>query len=184
MAKPIPYNRRWQQNQQAQQESQERNEPNPSNGAEVSIFAEGERAQRLAELLHIAFERLTPQSPPSDDGTFDPDALAREYLVPQEVDAFAVIHARYDGQCVGCGQPIRRDDPITRHPHWGAWVHASCRNRQQRALVRYTIPAQFRTTCRFCRQPINQGDRITRYPPYGWIHEACAEQLDSISQNT
>ena len=187
MAKPIPYNRRWLQNQQALQaprEGQERNEPTPNGGVEVSIFAEGERAQRLAELLNIAFERLTPQSPPSDDGTFDPAALAREYLVPQEVDAFAVIPARYDGQCVGCGQPIRRGDPITCHPRWNVWVHANCRDRQQRALVRSTIPAQFRTTCRFCRQPINPGDRITRYPPYGWIHEACAEQLDSISQNT
>jgi hypothetical protein len=184
MAKPIPYNRRWQQNQQARQESQEGSEPNPSNGVEVSIFAEGERARRLVELLHLACERIMPPPQPSDEDAFDPDALAREYLVPQEVDAFAVIHARYDGQCVGCGQPIRRDDPITRHPNWDAWVHVNCRHRQQRALARYTIPAQFRTTCRFCRQPINQGDRITRYPPYGWIHEACAEQLDSISQNT
>jgi hypothetical protein len=146
MAKPIPYNRRWLQNQQAlqaPQEGQERNEPTPNGGVEVSIFAEGERAQRLFELLRVASERMIPQPQPSDDGAFDPAALVCEYLVPQEVDAFAVIHARYDTQCVGCGQPIRRGDPITRHPRWNVWVHAGCRDRQQRALVRSTIPARY-----------------------------------------
>jgi hypothetical protein len=186
MAKPIPYNRRWLQNQQAQQasqESQERGEPNLTEEEGFFLFAEGERAQRLFELLRVASERMIPQPQPSDDGAFDPAALVCEYLVPQEVDAFAVIHARYDTQCVGCGQPIRRGDPITRHPRWNVWVHAGCRDRQQRALVRSTIPARYCTTCGFCRQPINQGDRITRYLPYGWIHEACAQQLESISQN-
>jgi hypothetical protein len=68
MAKPIPYNRRWLQNQQAlqaPQEGQERNEPTPNGGVEVSIFAEGERAQRLAELLQRRKFERTDASVPS-----------------------------------------------------------------------------------------------------------------------
>jgi hypothetical protein len=182
MAKPIPYNRRWLQNQQAQQasqESQERGEPNLTEEEGVFLFAEGERAQRLFELLRVASERMIPQPQPSDDGAFDPAALVCEYLVPQEVDAFAVIHARYDTQCVGCGQPIRRGDPITRHPRWNVWVHAGCRDRQQRAVANHTLVARYYGTCRYCRQAISPGERITRHSHYGWVHEACAHQIES-----
>jgi hypothetical protein len=182
MAKPIPYNRRWLQNQQAQQasqESQKRGEPNLTEEEGVFLFAEGERAQRLFELLRVASERMIPQPQPSDDGAFDPAALVCEYLVPQEVDAFAVIHARYDTQCVGCGQPIRRGDPITRHPRWNVWVHAGCRDRQQRAVANHTLVARYYGTCRYCRQAISPGERITRHSHYGWVHEACAHQIES-----
>jgi len=106
-------------------------------------------------------------------------ALVREYLGNEPLVADPIIPARYEGQCVACGEPIRVGNQITRHPLWGVWVHAACRNQQQRALTRYTIPARYPGICRYCRQAINLGERITRHARYGWIHDACAQQLSN-----
>ena len=162
MAKPIPYNRRWLQNQQAQQTQHE----------EVAAAAREQRA-RLAALICEMLHR------PQPDDDFDPVALVQEHLESEPHEAGEIISARYEGRCVGCGEPIRIGSPITRHPLWEVWVHAGCRNRQQRAVADYTLVARYYGTCRYCRQPISPGERITRHSRYGWVHEACAQQLSN-----
>ena len=140
MAKPIPFNRRWLQNQQARAEA----------------AAEPDAAPLPAE----------PPAPP----------VIREQAQSLRAIVGAVIPARRESSCPGCGEPIRVGDPIVRHPQWGLYVHAHCRNRQQRAAVAYTIVACYPGICRHCGQPVHPGERITQARGLGWIHEACAQQ--------
>jgi hypothetical protein len=133
MAKPIPLNRRWVQNQQARAEAA----ADPTAAATPVVR---EQAQSLGSIVG------------------------------------AVIPARRESPCPGCGEPIRVGDPIVRHPQWGRYVHAHCRNRQQRAAVAYTIVACYPGICRHCGQPVHPGERITQVPRLGWVHEPCAQQ--------
>jgi hypothetical protein len=162
MAKPIPFNRRWLQNQQAR--AQAAAEPDAAAPPVVR-----EQAQSLRAIVCAALDVSEP-----DDEAFDAMELVRAYLqeLPREADA--VLYARFESQCPGCGEPIRVGDPIVRHPQWGRYVHQGCRNRQQRAAV--TIVARYPGICRHCGQPVRPGERITQVPRLGWVHEPCAQQ--------
>lgn len=164
MAKPIPFNRRWLQNQQARAEAA----ADPAAAAPPVVR---EQAQQLQAIICAALNVPEP-----DDEAFDPMALVRAYLQEPLRAADPVLYARFESQCPGCGEPIRVGDPIVRHPQWGRYVHAHCRNRQQRAAVAYTIVARYPGICRHCGQPVHPGERITQVRGLGWIHEACAQQ--------
>jgi hypothetical protein len=162
MAKPIPFNRRWLQNQQARAEAA----AEPAAAAPPVVR---EQAQSLRAIVCAALDVPEP-----DDEAFDAMELVRAYLqeLPREADA--VLYARFESRCPGCGEPIRVGDPIVRHPQWGRYVHQGCRNRQQRAAV--TIVARYPGICRHCGQPVHPGERITQVPRLGWVHEPCAQQ--------
>ncbi|MDT7961445.1 MAG: hypothetical protein RQ971_06230 [Armatimonadota bacterium] len=162
MAKPIPFNRRWLQNQQARAEA-------AADPAAATPPVAREQAQRLQAIICAALDVPEP-----DDEAFDAMELVRAYLqeLPREADA--VLYARFESLCPGCGEPIRVGDPIVRHPQWGRYVHQGCRNRQQRAAV--TIVARYPGICRHCGQPVHPGERITQVPRLGWVHEPCAQQ--------
>jgi hypothetical protein len=145
MAKPIPFNRRWLQNQQA-------------------------RAQAAAEPDAAPL----PAEPPAPPVIREQAQSLRAIVCEVPHDAGAVISARFESRCPGCGEPIRVGDPIVRHPQWGRYVHQGCRNRQQRAAV--TIVARYPGICRHCGQPVHPGERITQVPRLGWVHELCAQQ--------
>ncbi len=161
MAKPIPFNRRWLQNQQARAEAA----AEPAAAAPPVVR---EQAQRLQAIICAALNVSEP------DDEVDPIELVRAYLQELLREADAVLYARFESQCPGCGEPIRVGDPIVRHPQWGRYVHQGCRNRQQRAAV--TIVARYPGICRHCGQPVHPGERITQVPRLGWVHEPCAQQ--------
>jgi hypothetical protein len=161
MAKPIPFNRRWLQNQQARAEAA----ADPAAAAPPVVR---EQAQRLQAIICAAL------NVPEPDDEVDPIELVRAYLQEPLREADAVLYARFESQCPGCGEPIRVGDPIVRHPQWGRYVHQGCRNRQQRAAV--TIVARYPGICRHCGQPVHPGERITQVPRLGWVHEPCAQQ--------
>jgi hypothetical protein len=161
MAKPIPFNRRWLQNQQARAEAA----AEPAAAAPPVVR---EQAQRLQAIICAAL------NVPEPDDEVDPIELVRAYLQELLREADAVLNARFESQCPGCGEPIRVGDPIVRHPQWGRYVHQGCRNRQQRAAV--TIVARYPGICRHCGQPVHPGERITQVPRLGWVHEPCAQQ--------
>lgn len=161
MAKPIPFNRRWLQNQQARAEAA----ADPAAAAPPVVR---EQAQRLQAIICAALDV------PEPDDEVDPIELVRAYLQELLREADAVLNARFESQCPGCGEPIRVGDPIVRHPQWGRYVHQGCRNRQQRAAV--TIVARYPGICRHCGQPVHPGERITQVPRLGWVHEPCAQQ--------
>lgn len=161
MAKPIPFNRRWLQNQQARAEAA----ADPAAAAPPVVR---EQAQRLQAIICAALDV------PEPDDEVDPIELVRAYLQEPLREADAVLYARFESQCPGCGEPIRVGDPIVRHPQWGRYVHQGCRNRQQRAAV--TIVARYPGICRHCGQPVHPGERITQVPRLGWVHEPCAQQ--------
>ena len=162
MAKPIPFNRRWLQNQQARAEAA----AEPAAAAPPVVR---EQAQRLQAIICAALDVPEP-----DDEAFDAMELVRAYLQEPLREADAVLYARFESRCPGCGEPIRVGDPIVRHPQWGRYVHQGCRNRQQRAAV--TIVARYPGICRHCGQPVHPGERITQVPRLGWVHEPCAQQ--------
>jgi hypothetical protein len=162
MAKPIPFNRRWLQNQQARAQAA----ADPAAAAPPVVR---EQAQRLQAIICAALDVPEP-----DDEAFDAMELVRAYLQEPLREADAVLYARFESQCPGCGEPIRVGDPIVRHPQWGRYVHQGCRNRQQRAAV--TIVARYPGICRHCGQPVHPGERITQVPRLGWVHEPCAQQ--------
>jgi hypothetical protein len=164
MAKPIPFNRRWLQNQQARAEAA----ADPAAAAPPVVR---EQAQRLQAFICAALNLPEP-----DDEAFDAMELVRAYLQEPPREAGPVLYARFESQCPGCGEPIQVGDPIVRHPQWGRYVHAHCRNRQQRAAVAYTIVARYPGICRHCGQPVHPGERITQARGLGWVHEACAQQ--------
>jgi hypothetical protein len=161
MAKPIPFNRRWLQNQQARAEAA----AEPAAAAPPVVR---EQAQRLQAIICAAL------NVPEPDDEVDPIELVRAYLQELLREADAVLNARFESRCPGCGEPIRVGDPIVRHPQWGRYVHQGCRNRQQRAAV--TIVARYPGICRHCGQPVHPGERITQVPRLGWVHEPCAQQ--------
>jgi hypothetical protein len=163
MAKPIPFNRRWLQNQQARAEAA----ADPAAAASPVVR---EQAQRLQAFICAALNL------PEPDDEVDPIELVRAYLQEPPREAGPVLYARFESQCPGCGEPIQVGDPIVRHPQWGRYVHAHCRDRQQRAAVAYTIVARYPGICRHCGQPVHPGERITQARGLGWIHEACAQQ--------
>jgi len=162
MAKPIPFNRRWLQNQQARAEAA----AEPAAAAPPVVR---EQAQSLRAIVSAALDVPEP-----DDEAFDAMELVRAYLQEPLREADAVLNARFESQCPGCGEPIRVGDPIVRHPQWGRYVHQGCRNRQQRAAV--TIVARYPGICRHCGQPVHPGERIAQVPRLGWVHEPCAQQ--------
>jgi hypothetical protein len=161
MAKPIPFNRRWLQNQQARAEAA----AEPAAAAPPVVR---EQTQRLQAIICAAL------NVPEPDDEVDPIELVRAYLQELLREADAVLNARFESRCPGCGEPIRVGDPIVRHPQWGRYVHQGCRNRQQRAAV--TIVARYPGICRHCGQPVHPGERITQVPRLGWVHEPCAQQ--------
>ena len=161
MAKPIPFNRRWLQNQQARAEAA----ADPAAAAPPVVR---EQAQRLQAIICAAL------NVPEPDDEVDPIELVRAYLQELLREADAILNARFESRCPGCGEPIRVGDPIVRHPQWGRYVHQGCRNRQQRAAV--TIVARYPGICRHCGQPVHPGERITQVPRLGWVHEPCAQQ--------
>jgi hypothetical protein len=161
MAKPIPFNRRWLQNQQARAEAA----ADPAAAAPPVVR---EQAQRLQAIICAAL------NVPEPDDEVDPIELVRAYLQELLREADAILNARFESRCPGCGEPIRVGDPIVRHPQWGRYVHQGCRNRQQRAAV--TIVARYTGICRHCGQPVHPGERITQVPRLGWVHEPCAQQ--------
>jgi hypothetical protein len=161
MAKPIPFNRRWLQNQQARAEA-------AAEHAAAAPPVVREQAQRLQAIICAAL------NVPEPDDEVDPIELVRAYLQELLREADAVLNARFESRCPGCGEPIRVGDPIVRHPQWGRYVHQGCRNRQQRAAV--TIVARYPGICRHCGQPIHPSEHITQVPRLGWVHEPCAQQ--------
>ena len=163
MARPIPFNRRWLQNQQARAEAA----ADPAAAAPPVVR---EQAQRLQAIICAALNL------PEPDDEVDPIELVRAYLQEPPREADPVLYARFESQCPGCGEPIQVGDPIVRHPQWGRYVHVGCRDRQQRAAVAYTIVARHPGICRHCGQPVHPGERITQARGLGWIHEACAQQ--------
>ncbi len=163
MAKPIPPNRRWLQNQGARAEAQAPT-PAPEPAPQVNLNVQN----LIRELL----------GDPVDED-FNLHALVEAYLDDEPQQRVEVLHARYPGQCQGCGRSIRVGERITRHANWGVWVHEGCRNIQRRALR--TIPARYSGVCRYCRRAIAVGERISQHNRYGWIHEACAQQLQDQS---
>jgi len=174
MAKPIPFNRRWLQNQQAQGNAAT---PDPDAAplpVDVPPAVREARENLIARIREVLFS-------PEPDEEFDPVALVRAYLHEMPLDAGAVIPARYASQCPGCGEPIRVGEPITRHPQWGRYVHAHCRNRQQRVASIIAIIARYGGVCRRCQQPIHPGERIVQQRGFGWVHEACAQQRERDS---
>ena len=171
MAKPIPFNRRWLQNQQARAEAAAEPDAAPLPAEPPAPPVIREQAQSLRAIVCAALDVPEP-----DDEAFDAMELVRAYLQEPLREADAVLYARFESQCPGCGEPIRVGDPIVRHPQWGRYVHAHCRNRQQRAAVAYTIVARYPGICRHCMQPIHPGERITQVPRLGWVHEPCAQQ--------
>ena len=166
MAKPIPFNRRWLQNQQARAEAAA--EPAAAPPPPPPVVRE--QAQILQAVINAAL------NVPEPDEEVDPVELVRAYLQEPLREADGVLYARFESQCPGCGEPIRVGDPIVRHPLWGRYVHAHCRNRRQRAVVAYTIVARYPGICRHCGQPVHPGERITQVRGVGWVHEACAQQ--------
>ena len=171
MAKPIPFNRRWLQNQQARAEAAAEPDAAPLPAEPPAPPVIREQAQSLRAIVCAALDVPEP-----DDEAFDAMELVRAYLQEPLREADAVLYARFESQCPGCGEPIQVGDPIVRHPQWGRYVHAHCRNRQQRAAVAYTIVARYPGICRHCGQPVHPGERITQARGLGWIHEACAQQ--------
>jgi hypothetical protein len=165
MAKPIPFNRRWLQNQQARAQA-------AADPAAATPLAPPVVHEQVQNLMAVDCEAL--HNPEPDEEAFDPMALVRAYLQEPLREADAVLYARFESRCPGCGEPIRVDDPIVRHPQWGRYVHQGCRNRQQRAAV--TIVARYPGICRHCGQPVHPGERITQVPRLGWVHEPCAQQ--------
>jgi len=152
MAKPIPINRRWQENQRiATQNSASRSAaPQPS----------APRArQTLREALAEMFRALQLEP-------------AVEQIVPVRENPPRVIQARYAQTCSGCGLPIRPGHSITRHPRWGEWVHVGCRDREQRA-AHPAIVARYDGLCHLCLRPIQQGQLISRVNR-SWVHQQCA----------
>jgi hypothetical protein len=171
MAKPIPLNRRWVQNQQARAQAAAEPDAAPLPAEPPAPPVIREQAQSLRAIVCAALDVPEP-----DDEAFDAMELVRAYLqeLPREADA--VLYARFESRCPGCGEPIHVGEPITRHPQWGRYVHARCQNRQQRAAIAYTIVARYPGVCRHCMQPIHPGERITQVPRLGWVHEPCAQQ--------
>ncbi len=148
MAKPIPINRRWQENQRLR----ENNGANPAPAQPEPVAQAPRRGyQEALRQLMQATERLVPRREPPP----------------------RIIPARYRETCTGCGAPINPGDPITRHPRWGYWVHVGCRDRQQRA-ARRVIEARYQGFCRACARPIRLGQLITPQRGYGWVHLECA----------
>lgn len=167
MAKPIPPNRRWLQNQQARAEAQASTPvpaPAPASAPEAARSVD-DLIRELAADPH--------------DADADLIALVEAYLDDEPQESARVIHARFASQCRGCGRSIRVGERITRHATWGVWVHEGCRNSQRRALR--TITASYSGVCRYCRRAIAAGERISQHNRYGWIHEACAQQLQDQS---
>ncbi|MGQ9656902.1 MAG: hypothetical protein ACUVV1_03235 [Fimbriimonadales bacterium] len=125
----------------------------------------------------VAIEDAPEPAPADDvDDLFDPVALVQAYLVEEPIqEAEPPIPARFESRCAGCGEMIRVGEPIVRHPRWGRYVHAHCRDRQQPAALN-TITARYAGLCRACRQAIVPGERIVQMPPFGWVHAACAER--------
>jgi hypothetical protein len=159
MAKPIPVNRRWQENQRMVAQNGASRPATPP--APRRLFAPDSRRtlrEALAELLGALQE--------------EPEV---EHLAPVREPPPRVIQARYAQTCTGCGMPIRVGDSITRHPRWGEWVHVGCREREQRAAQR-VIEARYDGVCRVCIRPIRQGQLITRCIGYGWVHQECASR--------
>lgn len=161
MAKPIPINRRWIENQKAHQES---------GGAGASAPAyrapRPNHRQTLRELLEQIRGLQSPE--PSEIVVALPRPIAP--TIPTDPE---VIAARYEQVCAGCGELIRAGMPIARHPLWREWVHADCRSRQQRA-ARRVIAARYAGVCRSCTRPVAPGQLITRQGRYGWVHLECA----------
>lgn len=151
MARPIPINRRWLENQQRRQSSTPR-PPAPPRGVNYAQT----RRELLEELLP---PRAVGTPAPSDDS-----------------GSPRVIPARYRQTCAGCGEPIEPGMRITRHPQWGIWVHEGCRARQQRAAA-VSFPARYPGICRACTRPIQVGHTITRRVGYGWVHQECVHEL-------
>ncbi|MCX7994048.1 MAG: hypothetical protein N2651_10325 [Fimbriimonadales bacterium] len=158
MAKPIPLNRRWQENQQRRQGAQN---DSPADPPARTPYREALRQFIVA----LAAPRVRE---PSAAEVAQPAVPPRPLAVPPRV-----IPARYRQVCTGCGTSIRPGDPITRHPRWGDWVHAGCRDRQQRA-TRRVIEARYPGFCRGCARPIHPGQLITSRAGYGWVHQECA----------
>lgn len=157
MAKPIPVNRRWQENQRtAAQNGASRPATPPAPRRLPASNARQTLREALAELLGALQE--------------EPEV---ECLLPVREPAPRVIRARYTQTCTGCGMPIRPGDSITRHPRWGEWVHVGCREREQRAAQR-VVEARYDGVCRVCIRPIRQGQLITTGIGYGWVHQECA----------
>ena len=167
MAKPIPFNRRWLQNQQARAEAA----ADPAAAAPPAPPVVREQAQRLQAIICAALNLPEP-----DDEAFDPMALVRAYLQEPPREADPVLYARFESQCPGCGELIRVGDPIVRHPQWGRYVHTHCRNRQQRVATAIVIVARYGGFCRCCQHSIQPGERIVQLRGFGWVHEACAQQ--------
>lgn len=156
MAKPIPVNRRWQENQRAAAQNGVNHVATAPAPPPVSSYQETLR-ETLAELFQVLQD--------------EPEV---ELITPVQPPPLRVIQARYPQTCTGCGMPIRLGDSITRHPHWGEWVHVGCHERAQRTAHR-TIVARFDGVCRLCNRPIQQGELITRFN-HGWVHHECAQR--------
>lgn len=166
MAKPIPVNRRWIENQKAREGAGEAiplHSGVPRRPVRRANY--GLTLRELLEQLRTAVQATEPQAIEyRGQGVF----VAAPPAAPE------VIPARYEQICSGCGERIRAGMPIARHPVWREWVHADCLNRQQR-MARRVIEARYAGTCRRCRRSIQPGQRITRHDPYGWIHLECVE---------
>ncbi|MFN3689632.1 MAG: hypothetical protein ACK4UU_01755 [Fimbriimonadales bacterium] len=181
MAKPIPVNRRWQENQRLHQSNGANPAPAPS---EQAHSTRRDYRETVRELLVNLRESL------SAEGSA-PNALVQAISVTQGTEILSpprqpvprVIPARYQGVCTACGVLIRPGDPITRHPHWGNWVHEGCRNRQQRAVWR-VIVARYEGLCRACARPILPGQLITSRRGYGWVHQECARAEPASDDQT
>ncbi|MFN7018230.1 MAG: hypothetical protein ACK4RG_03025 [Fimbriimonadales bacterium] len=169
MAKPIPINRRWQENQRSRQG----NDANPAPAQPQQAHSPRPNPHQLL---------VSPREPLSAEAS-EPHALAQavqgiEILFPPRV-----IPARYRETCTACGALIHPGDPITRHPHWGDWVHEGCRNRSQRA-ARRVIEARYRGFCPACARPIVPGQPITPRRGYGWVHLECAPDEPTSGGNS
>ncbi len=172
MAKPIPINRRWQENQRLR----ENNGANPAPTQPASVAQPPRRGyqETLRQLLESLRESFQVEEPePRAPVQTLPPVQATERLVPRREPPPRIIRARYRETCTGCGAPINPGDAITRHPRWGDWVHVGCRDREQRA-ARRVIEARYRGFCYACARPILQGQPITPQRGYGWVHLECA----------
>lgn len=165
MAKPIPVNRRWLENQQQRQAQAAATPPPPPAPRGVNYR---EQLRELISLLRPSLPEVDLEEPLLDD-PFEERSVVPAAPAPR------VIPARYEQTCSGCGERIRIGTPITRHVRWGEWVHVGCRERTQRAAPR-TLVARYHGFCRRCAQPIQPGQLIVSAPGYGWLHEACAQQ--------
>ncbi|MCX7926451.1 MAG: hypothetical protein N2554_11680 [Fimbriimonadales bacterium] len=170
MAKPIPVNRRWQENQRSRQ----------ANNANAAPAQPASPHRDYRELLRELLEGLrgsiqVNEPEPVEQALVSCPVEATERLVPRRDPPPRVIPARYRETCIGCGALINPGDPIARHPRWGDWVHVGCCDRQQRA-ARRVIEARYRGLCYACARPILPGQQITPQRGYGWVHLECASQ--------